>query len=539
LHIGSTLLLFGVLLRMTAKPGRSLFAVALFAVHPLHVESVAWVAERKDVLSTLFFMLTLWSYAAYVRRPSRARYLAVMAFLAIGLLAKPMLVTMPFLLLVLDVWPLARVRWSSTWEEWRPLVFEKLPMLALTAAASVTTFLMMRSVGAVMTLENFPVAQRVGHALVSYVIYLRQTLWPAGLVAFYPYPLAGDPVWLTVLSALLLAVATVLAVRFGRHRPYLLAGWLWFLGALVPVIGFVTIGIQSTADRFMYVPMLGLIFIVAWGIADLVERRWPVHALLPAMAAAAVFACAVTARAQVATWANSESVWRHALEVSSDNYYAHGALGPILARQNRLDEALAHMTAALSYRPDLAEVQNDLGEVFARQGRLADATHRFAEAVRLMPAFAEAHHNLGVALASQDRPQEATAQFVEALRLNPDLAETHNALGKMLLGQNQLTDAATHFAAAVRLMPGLAEAHVNHGIALAGQGRTDDAIRELQEGLRLASASPDVHCDLAVLLVQRGRTAEAVTHLHAALAIAPGHARARRMLDDLTKNGGR
>jgi protein O-mannosyl-transferase len=505
LHIANTLFLFGVFVRMTGATGRSLFVAALFGVHPLHVESVAWVAERKDVLSTCFAMLTMWSYVSYVRKRSMFRYAQVILFFALGLLAKPMLVTLPFVLLLIDAWPLGRVKAgakaiSASW----PLVREKFPLFALAAAASVITFFVQQDVGTMSALDRLPLLARVSHAFVSYGVYLWQMIWPMNLAAFYPYPQVPPAFWVTLLVALAIGGTSVAAIRFAGRHPYLPTGWFWFLGMLVPVIGLIQVGNQSTADRYTYLPFVGLFVILAWGIPDLLSRWRSARFVVPAAATAVVIACTVVARAQVSTWADSQTLWQHALDVMPDNYFAHGALGSALAEQNRLDEAATHLNEALRLKPDLADVQNDLGEVFARQGRLTEATSRFAEAVRIDPNLAEAHHNLGVALVQQGRLADATPQFNEALRLNPDLGRTHGALGNVL----------------------------------ARQGRVDDAIRELLESLRLVPEQPDVHCNLAVLFQQKGDRAQARRHLETALTISPGHERARRMLDDVLKAGG-
>jgi tetratricopeptide (TPR) repeat protein len=446
LHVANTLLLFGLLHRTTGDVARSGFVAALFGVHPLHVESVAWVAERKDVLSGLFWMLTLWAYAGYARRPSAGRYAAVLVLFALGLMSKPMVVTLPFVLLLMDVWPLRRLPAG-----WR-LVWEKLPLLALAAAASAVTFLVQQRDGAVPGIESLPLGLRLQNAVVSYAAYVRTTLWPARLAAFYPYPASFGAS--RVLAAIALLVgASVLAWVF-RRRGYVLVGWLWFLGTLVPVIGFVQAGNQALADRFMYVPLVGLLVVIAWGAPD-VLGRWPgARLVLPFGAGLAVAASVVGARAQVEHWRDDATLWEHALVVTSGNHVAHTNVGNILMRQGRVDEAIPHYAEALRVRPAFALAHGNLGLALAAQGRLGDALDHYAEALRLDPRYAEAHYNMSLDLAKLGRNEEAIAHLEEAVRLKPEAAEPHRVLGVMLAALGRTTEAAAQFGEALRLDPG-------------------------------------------------------------------------------------
>jgi len=446
LHVANTLLLFGLLHRMTGLVARSAFVAALFGVHPLHVESVAWVAERKDVLSTFFWMLTLWGYALYVRRPSGGRYAAVLFLFALGLAAKPMLVTLPFVLLLLDVWPLGRATAG------RRLVWEKLPLLALATAASVVTFLVQQRGGTVTDIESLPLGLRLQNVLVSYAAYVGMTLWPARLAAFYPYP-ASFPAW-QVVGAFGLLVATSLLAWVVRRHGYLPVGWLWYLGTLVPVIGFVQVGNQALADRYMYVPLVGLLLVVAWGVPD-VLARWPGRRLvLPIGAGLVIAACMVRARAQVGHWRDDATLWEHALAVTSGNHVAHNSVGNLLMRQGKVDEAAAHYLEALRARPGFSLAHNNLGVALAAQGRFGDALDHYAEALRLDPGYADAHHNMGLALAKLGRGEEALVQLEEAVRLKPNGAEFHRVLGVMLAAQGRTAEAIAHYREALRLDPG-------------------------------------------------------------------------------------
>jgi Tfp pilus assembly protein PilF len=475
LHIACTLLLFGLLLRMTGAAGRSAFVAALFAVHPLHVESVAWITERKDVLSTVFWMLTLWAYVAYARRPGWWRYGLVCVSFALGLMAKPMLVTLPAVMLLVDVWPLGRFGRREAGS----LIREKIPLLAL-------------AVGAVGNLQVFPLGLRVQNALVSYVAYLGKMVWPTRLTAFYPYP-SSLPAWSVAGSALLLIVVSVAAWRAARSVPYLAVGWFWYLGTLVPVIGVVQVGIQSMADRFTYVPLVGIFIAIAWGVPDALAR-WRVpgrRMAVPALAAAVIVACAVGAHAQVAYWQDSVAMWTRTTEIAmnTDAYHAHIALGQTLRAKGRMDEAIGHFTKAVRLQPGSSAAQYELGATLASQGREDEAIARLLDAVRLRPDFAEAHIDLGALFSRRQKTDEAIAHYQEGLRIRPDLAEAHNNLGALLAQQGRMAEALPHFAAAVRLKPDFEYARVNLGLALASAGRSAEALHEFEEALRINPAN--------------------------------------------------
>lgn len=545
LHVLNTLLLFGVLQRMTGATWRSALVAALFAIHPLHVESVAWVSERKDVLSTFFWMLTLLAYGAYVRKSGARRFALVLLLFALGLLAKPMVVTLPFVLLLLDVWPLRRI---ALWADGRRmmsaadrstamrLVREKLPLFGLAAASSIATVIVQRRGGAVGNLAAYPVPVRLENALVSYVAYIGKMVWPARLSAFYPYR-ESLSAWAAG-TAFLLIVTTIGVVRGARRHPYLLVGWLWYLGTLTPVIGIIQVGLQSMADRYTYIPLVGLFIVVAWGAVDLAER-WPrQRAVVPAVAALVLAACAVTARTQVATWRDSLSLWQHAVDVTTNNAYGQYNLGVVLVQAGRLDEGIARFREALRIDPNYSDVHIDLGNALNGRGAADDALAEFATVVRLRPDYAEAHNAYGNLLRSRGRNADAIAQYREALRLDPSLASAHNELGNALTTDGRFADAMAEYAEAVRLAPGFAEAHNNVGAAFARAGKPEEAIAEFLEALRLKPGDATFHYNAALMLEQVGRTKEAVEHLQAALRTDPGHAAARRALERLAPGSG-
>jgi len=543
-HIANTLLLFGLLIWLTGAAGRSAFVAGLFAVHPLHVESVAWVAERKDVLSTLFWLLTIWAYAVYVRRPGIGRYLLVLACFALGLMAKPMLVTLPFVLLLLDVWPLGRVALDAETAGragpaprgkersiWLQLVWEKLPLFALAAASSLVTWLVQQRGGAVTGFELFPWTLRAENALVSYAAYIGKMLWPARLVVLYPCP-QSIPGWWAAGAFLVLLGISAVVIRGARRHPYLLVGWLWYLGTLVPVIGLIQVGIQSMADRYTYVPLLGLFIMAAWGVPDLLVR-WPHRrGALPVAGALVILACAITAQGQVQYWKSGVALWEHAVELTlhMDNYRAHNALGMILKQQGRVSEAIAHFSAAVALNPNLAEAHQNLGRALVDQGRMAEAIPSLTEAVRLMPGNAEAHSELGAALSSQGQIGEAIIHYTEALRLKPDLPQVHNALGYALASEKKISEALFHFSEAVRLKPGFAEAHNNMGLALAGQGKISEAAAHFAEAARLKPDYAEAHNNMGLVLAGQAKFAEAIGQYQEALRLKPDYAEAHNNL---------
>ena len=431
-HTADTILLFALLYRTTGAMGRSAFVAALFAVHPLHVESVVWLTERKDVLSTLFLFLTIWTYVDYVRHPSRGRYLLSLAFFTLGLMSKAMLVTLPFMLLLLDLWPLGRF----TISEWRlspaerstlyRLVREKLPFLALALAAAIVTYLTQQLTGAVASTSQIPVAFRLENAMVSYVMYIVTMLWPSRLALFYPYPLKLSPLLVGV-SVLGLIAATVLVARNTRRYPYLAVGWLWYLGSLVPVIGFIQAGDQARADRFTYVPLIGLFVMMAWGVRDLVARS----RVLQIGAVLAVLLSSVAARVQVGYWRSNTDLWEHALRVAEESYVAHTNLGLAFFTNGKTDQAIAEFRAALRLRPDFAEAYNDLGVALANRGDIDGAIQAFLNALRAKPSQAPSHYNAAVLLARKGDTAAAMTHLELAVQVDPNYADAQRELARL------------------------------------------------------------------------------------------------------------
>jgi len=486
LHLAGTLLLFGLLDRATRATLRSAFVAALFAVHPVHVESVVWVAERKDVLSTLLLLMTLAAYAGYARKPGPWRYLAVAVLFALGLMAKPMLVTLPLLLLLLDFWPLGRGSARTV----GPLLREKVPLVLLALVSSVVTVAAQRAGGAVGSMERFPVDVRIGNAILSYVAYLRLAVWPSGLAVFYPHPRAVSllPV---VASAAFLAGVSAWVFRARKRHPYLLVSWLWYLVALVPVIGLLQVGEQAMADRYTYVPLIGIFVMVAWGIPDAMRAARVRSRGLSVAAVVAVLALVPLTRAQVARWRDSRTLFEHTLAVTEGNWVAHNNLGLVLEETGHPEEAIAQLEAALDLRPGHASVHNNLGNALADLDRHDEAVRHFERAIAAQPGYARAHYNLASSLTRLERTAEALAHYREAARLEPDDPRMRNNLGIALARDGQVESAIEQFEAAIRLQPGNGRAHANLAGALIMLGRRAEARVEVENARRAGFEPPE------------------------------------------------
>jgi tetratricopeptide (TPR) repeat protein len=431
LHATNTLLLFVILRRMTGQAWPSALVAALFGVHPLHVESVAWISERKDVLSGCFWLLTIGSYVRYAERRTRAWYVTTLALFTLGLMAKAMLVTLPFVLLLVDYWPLGR--WQPSFEpdarrSLGRLIVEKVPFLAVAAAASAMTVYAQSAGGAVAALERFPLSARVMNALVSYVAYLGKTVWPTGLSVRYPHP-GVTPVWKAVVAALILLAVTGMAARWLRSRPYVAVGWSWYLGTLIPVIGLVQVGDQAMADRYTYIPLIGVFIAVAWGLRDAAATRPRVRAVVLWVVAPVVVALTAAAWNQTRYWRDSVTLYEHSLSVIEGDPLLHYNLANELREQGRLDDAVRHYEEALRFDPNYVAAHTNLGPILAQQGRTDEAIDHYTAALRLKPDVAETHNNLGMLLGEQGKIAEAIPHFEEAVRLKPELEGARRNLG--------------------------------------------------------------------------------------------------------------
>jgi tetratricopeptide (TPR) repeat protein len=552
LHLANSLLLFLVLYQMTGALWKSFFVAALFALHPLNVESVAWVSERKNLLSTFLGMLTMVFYVHYSKKPGLARYFLVVSVFALGLMAKPMLVTLPFVLLLLDYWPLGRFPAPQPEGDTRTeaahatipvfqkttsvsLILEKVPLLILSVLSSALTSLSVHRSGILISTTLVPMKLRIANAIVSYARYMGKLIWPQGLAVFYPYP-SLVPLWQSVGAGLLLAGISFLVIRAWRRLPYLCIGWLWYLGTLIPASGLVQAGQwPAMADRFTYVPAIGLFVMLAWFIPHMLTK-WRYRNIGLLLAAGALLAVLlVLTRAQLHLWSNTISLFEHTLKVTENNYLAHNNLGNALARQGKLKQARDHYAKALRINPTFPRAYNNLASVLVRQGKSEEAIAYYTKALEIKPNFPKAHNNLANVLARQGKNQEAIAHYTKALELKPDFAGAHNNLGNVLEGQGKIKEAVFHFSRALELEPDLAEAHFNLGNALARQGKMDQAQAQFIRAVELKPTFAEAHNSLGVILARKGRLAEAIDQFSEALRLKPGFRQARVNLEIATR----
>ncbi len=601
-HVANALLVFLLLRRVTGTQWRSAAVAALFALHPLHVESVAWISERKDVLSTFFFLLTLWAYARYAEldrlqrelatvRPAkpnrtcgktklwpgrklsgaaqaRVFYVSAIVWFALGLMSKPMLVTVPFLLLLLDYWPFRRLLFPLKRQSCPGLLrllSEKAPFFALAAVSSIVTFQVQRQGGAVST--SISLGARLGNAVVSYARYLGKTVWPLDLAVLYPHP-GFWPWWQVALCGALLAGLSLGVFWFGRSRPWLVVGWLWFVGTLVPVIGLVQVGIQSMADRYTYIPHIGLFIAGVWGLYDCFAFSPRRKAYLGIAGAAALAACALLTARQVGFWHDSFTLFERTVQVTANNYLAYNNLGFFysnkgqvaeamtnyakaleinpnyedalnnmgyaLAGLKRYPEAVGYYERALRMRPNFAEVRNNLGNALSEMGQLNAAIEQYLLALKESPEYADAHNNLGIALAMQGKLEEAIPHFRDAIRFKPKYASAYSNLGNALAAKHELPEAIVQYEASLALNPKDPQAHNNLGNALSELGKLDEAVPHYAEALRLNPQNPEAHFNLGMALARQGKRAEAQAELEEALRQRPNYPEARQMLDHLS-----
>jgi tetratricopeptide (TPR) repeat protein len=553
MHLANTLLVFAILKKMTDSLWPSAFVAAAFALHPMHVESVAWIAERKDVLSTLFWLLTLAAYVGYVRRSTVFRYIVTLVIFAMGLLAKPMLVTLPFVLLLLDYWPLKRfsIADSRLPIEKNPkskikklkfaqfstepqrsfgyLILEKLPLFILSAVSSVITFLVQRSGGVVIDINVLSLEGRIGNAFLSYARYMGKMLWPQNLAVFYPFDAGGFSLWQIVLCAVLLLVISVFVIRFGKKQKYLPVGWFWFAGTLIPVIGIVQVGSQSLADRYTYIPYIGLFIMFAWGLPELLSK-WPYRRIALGISPVVVLTVlGICTYRQVSYWNNSDTLFSHALEVTQNNYLAHFNLADDLRKHGKTTLAIEHLTKALQIIPNYADAILTLGCALSDQGNAAQAVEYFQKMIQLKPGSghaAYAYYNLGITLQKQGRLTDAIADFTLAVQLRPDFAEARYNRANVLVLQGRLNEALDQFREVLRLRPNWPESMNDIAWLMATHPELKN--RDVNEAVRLARraceltnySSPFQLGTLAAAYASVGRFSDAVDTAHKALSLA-------------------
>ena len=537
LHTISVLLLFLVLKHMTNGFWQSVFVTVLFAIHPLHVESVAWIAERKDVLSGGFFMLTLAAYARYARTPSTGRYLLVALLFACGLMSKPMLVTLPFVLLLLDYWPLGRLEGqkSQIGSQLRRLITEKVPLLALSACSCMVTLFTQKA--GPNAIDQLPFVWRLNNAVVSYVTYIWQMLWPVRLAVFYPHRNDRLSLAQVILAIAFLLAVSLLAICLRRTKPYLVTGWFWYLGILVPVIGIVQVGEQAHADRYTYLPQIGLYIMIAWAVGDLLSQSTPRirRAVVAAAGAITIVTLSVRAFGQTSYWKNSETLWTHTLAVTSDNDVAHNNLGYLFLRRGELNKAISHFEAALGirsrstqthYNLGAALIQNNLGNAFARKQLWDEAVDHLQQAVKLRPDYTDAYFNLGSVLFQQGRIDEAIGQWQKVLAIRPTDAEARRNLASAFSKEGNVKGAIAEYEQVLNTMPEDSAALNNLAwiLATSSEASMRDGARAVTLAVKAVQTSggrdPNFIRTLAAARAKTGQFADAIATAETAKALA-------------------
>ena len=514
-HLIAVVLLFGFMRLMTGELWPSAFVAALFALHPLHVESVTWVAERKDVLSAVFGFATIGAYAYYTRSPDIKRYGAIMALFGLGLMAKPMLVTLPLALLLFDYWPLERMVVNR--QSILKLVAEKVPLLAMSIASAIITIIAQKP--AIGGFDRIALPIRMANAITSYCIYLQQLFRPVKLAVIYPYREHPDTFAVAVCALLLIALS-ITVLKAGRRKKYLVTGWLWYLVTLVPVIGIVQVGSQAHADRYAYLPSIGIFIIVAWGLKAVFDRAGKGAKLLMIIPLAVVIpALCVLTWKQVETWKNDDTLFSHAIAVTKGNYIAYNNLGYFFERTGRRDDALASYQKALDYNPNYASAHCNLGLLLTDMGRTDEAVVHYRKALAIDPDYVKVHNNLGLLLARMGRTDEALIHYQRAFELNPDRAKANNDLGALLEMMGLTDEASDHYRKALELNPDLDEAHNNLGLLLAKAGRNDEALAHFLRALSINPNNSDAHYNISALLEKMGRTDEALDHYRKAIEL--------------------
>ncbi len=523
LHTINAFLLFWLLQQATGAVWRSFLVGALFALHPLNVESVAWVAERKNVLSTLFWLLTIWAYVRYVKKPGWKRYLQVISLFVLGLMAKPMLVTLPCVLLLLDYWPLGRLgsSWSELRQKYSKLLLEKVPLLSLAVASGLLAIQAQQELGALPSLQQFSFGVRLANAVTANMSYLSKMVWPTDLAVFYPHPQTSLSVGQIVLAILVVGTISLL-VWFGTPSfPYLFVGWLWYLGTLSPVSGLIQVGQHAMADRYMYVPLIGLFILVVWGFTQWLDR-WRVRKELWIGASACLLiGLSLSARSQLAHWQNSITLFEHTIRSTDNNDLIHNNLGTALWERGENMKAIEQFSAALEIKPDSPQVLYNMGLALKTDGRLDAATRYFSKALEINPKLAGALNNLGIILLAQGRLEEAIQRFSRALEIDPRMVPAHNNLGTALMGTGRVDEALLHFSEAVAISPGQPSAYNNLGAALDLLGRSEEAIYNYRRALELAPGSYRTQNNLGKIFKDNGNLDEAAGHFSRATELEP------------------
>ncbi len=561
-HIANTLLLFIVLHRMTKALWASAFVATLFAIHPLHVESVAWLAERKDVLSTFFWMLTMLAYALYTEKPNTTRYITTLLLFALGLMAKPMLVTLPFVLLLLDYWPLERIRIESKAEnndlqnqsskgkapakKISALILEKVPFFILSLASGILTFLAQRAGGSVVSAESLSLKTRLANAIISYTAYIEKMFWPSRLAVLYPHPVSQLPLTKILFSALLLVLITVLCIYLARRLKFLAVGWLWYMGTLIPVIGIVQVGAQAMADRYTYVPLTGLFVILAWTVREVILRYQRLKPLLAFSVAIMLFALSLCSLVQLHHWQDSSTLLKHTIDVTEDNHIILTNYANILRHDGQVDEAIKLYYKALQIRPNLPQAYNQLGLAMLDKGNDKEAIACFQKAIELTKnnranrkkaeVFAKANYNLANTLRKKQRFEEALLYYNKALEITPNDVDTLHGLGVTSAELKYYDQAIDYYRRALQIQPNHIITHGRLGMVLADIGKIDEAIEHFKIVLEVRPDDVEMHFNLGALLQKQGKTDQAIQSYRRALEIDPDFEKARIQLNTALTN---
>ena len=551
-HMVNSILLFILFMRMTNALWHSAFIAALFALHPLHVESVAWVAERKDLLCAFFWVLTLLFYINYSKAPSLKRYIIVFLLYLLGLMSKPMILTLPFLLLLLDYWPLGKFRRvgstgnsSHTLSIFKiqgysqipflPILLEKIPFIFLSIFSSIVTYFAQKQGGAVSPFDLLPLKVRIYNALVSYISYIGKIFWPQKLAAFYPLPV-HLPTWKVLVAGLLLSLISLLVVLLLRRLPYLAVGWFWYMGTLLPVIGLVQVGNQAMADRYTYIPIIGLFIVITWSISDLSQKLLNRKVLLGLLAAVLFPVLMALTWFQVSVWKNSMTLFKHMAHVTENNYLAYDAIGLVLYGKGETDKAMANYIKALRVKPGYVNSMNNLANVFVKRKRFDEAITYYSRALEIKPDFSEAHINLGIALAEMGKLKEAIPHYHEAIRIQPDNAVAYFNLALDLRKLGQHEKAILYFKEAVKNKPDYSDANANLAEALFEMARFDEAIYYFYKALEIKPNDANAHYNLGVAFDRQGKLNEAINHYREALRLNPEFTMAKKNLEEILKN---
>ena len=539
LHVLVTLVMLTALWRISGSFWPSALVAALHALHPLSVESVAWIAHLREPLSLLFWLLVMWAYAAYTRQGGTARYLLVVVLFALGLMAKPTLITLPFVLLLLDWWPLNRIRFGANVDlqsvdlqnnEATPnyrsvgrLVLEKIPLLALSLVSVYLAYLCQKSMDAIVSLESHSLGARLANATQSYVLYLQHMVWPLNLATRYPLPdeFSAPQV---IGSLLLLIGITVTALYFRRQAPHLLVGWLWYLGTLVPVIGILKMGAMTAmSDHYMYVSLLGVYIAIAWQLAMWARQSPKLKYIISGFVALTLVVLAPLTSQQIAVWRNSETLWTHTLSVDDESSIAHNNLGQVLLRSGRANEALGHFQDAVRIKPNYVEAHANAGNVMLSLGQPDEAISRYRTALAIAPRNAEVHYNCGVVFQQLKRWDEAIEHYEEALRIMPQLAVAHNNCGLALRALGRTQKAIDHFRQATQVDPNFVVAYINHGVDSRSLGRNTEAIEQFEQALRIEPENFAANYNYAIALQAVKRRAEALKRFETAAKLQPNN----------------